>query len=264
MSNQSIAAVGDNCIDVYAEQKRYYPGGNPVNVAVYSQRYHYRASYVGVVGEDDFGTLMVRALREKGVDISHLKVAPGATATTQITLENGNRIFGDYDEGVMANFALHPEDIEFICGHDILVTSIYSRMEAYIPQIHERGLPILFDFSDKIDAKAVSQMAPYVDYAFFSMDEPYGPRVQNQLEKVHGLGAGVVIITLGAHGSVCYDGQQVYHQGIIKGPVVDTLGAGDSYIAGFIVGVLSKEALPEAMKKGAENSCITIGYSGAW
>ena len=46
--------------------------------------------------------------------------------------------------------------------------------------------------------------------------------------------------------------------------VVDTMGAGDSYIAGFLVSWLRKRPLAECMKAGAENAAVTIGYSGAW
>ena len=47
-----LAAVGDNCMDVYDRTGEAYPGGNPVNVAVYTLRLGGAASYTGVVGTD--------------------------------------------------------------------------------------------------------------------------------------------------------------------------------------------------------------------
>ena len=44
-----LAAVGDNCMDVYDRTGEAYPGGNPVNVAVYTLRLGGNASYTGVV-----------------------------------------------------------------------------------------------------------------------------------------------------------------------------------------------------------------------
>ena len=41
-----IATVGDNCMDVYDNTGRAYPGGNPVNVAVYFVRMGGEASYM--------------------------------------------------------------------------------------------------------------------------------------------------------------------------------------------------------------------------
>ena len=44
-----IAAVGDNCVDAYDQTGEAFPGGNPVNVAVYTVRLGGEASYTGVV-----------------------------------------------------------------------------------------------------------------------------------------------------------------------------------------------------------------------
>ena len=117
-----IAAVGDNCMDVYDSTGEAFPGGNPVNVAVYVKRMNGDSSYTGVVGTDDYGKIMIEALKGKGVDISHVKILERKPAVTHVELKNGDRIVGDYEEGVMADFRLSEEDIDFLCGHDLVVT----------------------------------------------------------------------------------------------------------------------------------------------
>ena len=47
-----VAAIGDNCIDYYDSLNESYPGGNPVNVAVYIKRLGGESSYTGAVGTD--------------------------------------------------------------------------------------------------------------------------------------------------------------------------------------------------------------------
>ncbi len=42
------------------------------------------------------------------------------------------------------------------------------------------------------------------------------------------------------------------------------MGAGDSYIAGFLKGLLQEEGLKKAMEEGAKNAAITLQYNGAW
>ena len=49
-----VAAIGDNCIDYYDSLNESYPGGNPVNVAVYIKRLGGESSYTGAVGTDSF------------------------------------------------------------------------------------------------------------------------------------------------------------------------------------------------------------------
>lgn len=97
-----IACAGDNCVDYYDNTGESFPGGNPVNVSVYVKRLGGQSAYLGAVGTDDFGKQMCAALQEKGVDVSHVQILPGKTAFTHVERINGERVFGDYDEGVMA------------------------------------------------------------------------------------------------------------------------------------------------------------------
>ena len=110
-----IACVGDNCVDYYDNTGEAFPGGNPVNVAVYVRRMGGQSAYLGAVGSDEYGGLILRALEEKGVDVRRVKRLPGATALSHVCLIDGERVFGDYDEGVMAQFVLAPGDVEFLC-----------------------------------------------------------------------------------------------------------------------------------------------------
>ena len=71
-----FATVGDNCIDHYIQTQNKYPGGNPVNVAVYIKRLGGQSSYTGLVGMDDFGSIIMDSLKKKGFnDASILKRA---------------------------------------------------------------------------------------------------------------------------------------------------------------------------------------------
>ena len=60
-----VAAIGDNCIDYYDSLNESYPGGNPVNVAVYIKRLGGESSYTGAVGTDSFGKIMISAIQNK-------------------------------------------------------------------------------------------------------------------------------------------------------------------------------------------------------
>ena len=258
-----LAAVGDNCMDVYQSIGKAFPGGNPVNVSVYFVRMGGNASYTGVVGNDKYGDEIITALGNKGVDISSIRVLEGKTAVTQVELVNGERVFGDYDEGVLADFKLTDKDIDFISGHDMAISGIWGMVEDSIPIIKSKGTKIAFDFATKLDDPIVDQIISFIDYAFFSYecDDDY---IRNYMKEKKGKGAGVVVVTLGENGSLAYDGSDFYKHGIVSCKVVDSMGAGDSYIAGFLKGILEKQIISECMSLGAENSSITLGYMGAW
>ena len=122
-----LAAVGSNCIDYYnnIDGGKAFPGGGPVNMAVYTLRLGGEAAYIGPVGDDVYGQIMIETIKAKGVDTSHLRVEKGKTAVTQVELIDGERVFGDYDEGVLEKYKLTDEDkkeIERIekCFHEAI------------------------------------------------------------------------------------------------------------------------------------------------
>ena len=259
-----IATVGDNCLDVYEKQGMVFTGGNPVNVAVYIVRLGGKASYTGVVGDDEYGRIVIEALRGKGVDTNHVRVEYGSTAVTKVELVNGERVFGEYDEGVLANFKLTDGDIDFLCSHDMVVSGIWGHIEDDLWKIQARSVPVLFDFSNQPEHPVVQKAISHVDYAFFASDDGDTPQLRAFMKDMQSRGPRCVVVTLGAEGSIAYDGKKFCTFGIVPCKVVDTMGAGDSYIAGFIYGLMHNKAIAECMRMGAENSSVTLTYQGAW
>jgi fructoselysine 6-kinase len=259
-----FATVGDNCVDAYESLGQFYPGGNPVNVAVYLKRLGEDASYTGVVGDDKYGQVMKDALQEKNVDISHVRTIHGDTAVTKVEIVNGDRVFTDYIEGVMKEFKLTLGDIDFLCSHDLVISGIWGMIEDDLPKIKAKGVPIAFDFSDQPEHPIIEKAIGSVTYAFFSDDRGDSPMLREFMKKMQEKGPKLVLVTLGDKGSICYDGNEFYEFGILPCEVVDTMGAGDSFIAGFLRGIMQGESIPASMRLGAENSCVTLGYQGAW
>lgn len=259
-----LAAVGDNCIDYYDQTGDAYPGGNPVNVAVYTVRLGGQASYTGVVGNDEYGDLMRRAISGKEVDVSHLRTEPGSTALSHVALVNGDRVFGNYEEGVMEAFRLTDDDVNFLCGHDLVVSGLWGRVDGDLFRLKKRGIPVAFDFADKPEEPAAERAMPWVDYAFFSNDTGSDREIETFLRSVHAIGPRIVVVTRGERGSLAYDGTQFYRGEIVPCRVVDTMGAGDSFIAGFLYGLMRGQNLSACMALGAKSSSITLGYTGAW
>lgn len=262
-----LAAIGSNCVDFYENLNggRAFPGGGPVNMAVYTARLGETSSYIGPVGNDENGKIILNSLEKEKVDISHVKIEIGNTALTEVSLENGERIFGDYHEGVMKNYSLSDADIDFITTHDVVVADFWGRAEQYLPVLHQRGMKIAFDCADRLAEDICSVAIPYVDYLFFSSDFGDNENLRAQMREVYHKGAGMVIAMLGEKGSLSYDGRKFTKFGIIPcDNVVDTMGAGDSYIAGFLCGLAKYKNIALAMENGAKTATKTISYFGAW
>lgn len=258
-----LATVGDNCVDIYPQLGKAFSGGNAVNVAVYSTRYGMHPACVSWVGEDDYGAMLRRDLAYKGVDISHLRVMPGVTAQTQVELRNNDRILGDYTEGVMADFSVDEQDLAWLNQYDIIHSAIWGHAESAFPALKAAGKILSFDFADKWESPLWRTLPEHLDYVFASANEE-NPWLRDRLQTVVQCGAGVAIATLGENGSLAWDGEQFWRMPPEHVDVIDTMGAGDSYIAGFLCAIANGLALEGAMKQGTECAARTIGYHGAW
>ena len=76
---------------------------------------------------------------------------------------------------------------------------------------------------------------PYVDYAFFSGSGKTIDEIKSLQKDIAGHGPEIVVVTRGAEGAVLYKDGQYTAQPVVPVKVVDTLGAGDGFIAGFLV-----------------------------
>lgn len=262
-----LAAVGSNCIDFYLNLNggTPFPGGGPVNMAVYTVRIGGQSTYIGHVGDDANGKVMRNAIEAKGVDTSHLYTKPGRTAVTQVEIVDGERVFGDYDEGVLSDYCLTNEDIEFIKNYDVVVCDLWGKVEGQFKDLKAAGITTAFDGADRPDDPECQTAMPYTDYLFFSTENGDTPELRAQMQRYAARGPKLVIAMLGSEGSLCWDGKEFHKFGIIPcEALADTMGAGDSYIAGFLYGITEGFSIEQAMEKGARTATDTLKYSGAW
>lgn len=255
-----VTGVGFCCADVYEKLNKFYPTGNGVDWGVHLSRMGIPVSIVSVVGTDQYGIRMKEALQKEGIDVSHLRTEPGDTCKMMMELKNGtDRVHLQEIEGVMANYSLTDEEIEFIKGQDYMHTDLFGKILDHLPEFHQAGVKIVMDFSTfSADPEyRCEEIFPYVDYVFLSyeQDDAY---IENWIRKIQSYGPKIVTATLGENGSISWDGKNFYRYGIVPAKVVNTVGAGDSYIAGYTYGIIHGWDIPECMKKGAEVSSKVV------
>lgn len=258
-----IAAIGDNCVDIYTNLGKTFPGGGPVNFSVQARRLGAETAYIGVIGDDLHGDWIADALTTEGVDTRHLVRSPGPTARAWVKLENGDRHFLRSDRGVREQLLITQAIDEFIARYDLVHTTLDGRVDGHIARWHTSGLRTSYDFSHRATPAQI-ELLPYIDVAFFSGQFLGADRVREQLTTLHDKGAGVVVMTLGAGGSMAFDGKRTYSQTAIAASVVDTLGAGDAFQAAFIVTYLLTGDLNVALRDAAVWSARACGHLGGF
>lgn len=256
-----ILTVGDNCVDWYVDENRICPGGNAVNVAVFAQRLGVDTAYIGQLGDDAGGDLIFNALSAEGVDVSHVRRSPGNTAYATIGIVDGDRIFRGSSSGVVA-MQLNEADIEFATNASVIHTGAHSFMEGSLPLL-SRAAPVSFDFTTR-PFHYCEPLLKHVTFASFSRANFSREEVKALIDTAHSHGVRDVYVTQGEDGSWSSDGETVHFQPATPVPiVVDTMGAGDTYIAAMLKARLSGLSIAESAEIASRVAAATCTRSGA-
>jgi fructoselysine 6-kinase len=262
-----ILAIGDNCIDDYVELGKRFPGGNALNVAVYASRFDgVEADYLGVVGSDNNGEFLISQITKEGLSREHLIVKEGTTAVTKIVIRNGDRVFAEYIEGVQAEKQIDFKDIPEPNRYEIIHFTVWGFGREHIKTLKETTSALVScDFSGQLDDPRIDVMR-HLNVSFFSGskivekgDDPV-PIIKRLKEKT----PGIIVMTLGAYGSLVYDGATLYRGEAKKVKIVDTLGAGDAYIAAFLLNTKKGKTIAESIKAGHVSAAKICERLGAW
>lgn len=250
-------AMADNCIDVYYKLDRYYLTGNSIDFAMNYKDLGGDVTEMTVLGNDVFALALEERLKERGIPLRVIKRVDRPTAMATMDIENGDKKHLHFEGNAMEEIRLSKEDMEFVRQFDIVYAERWAKAERYISTLKQAGQIWVYDFSKRLERKCNDQILPFIDYAFFSYerDDDY---IRNFMIRTKQKGAGTVIAMLGEEGSLAYDGRQFYEMKAEKVSVVNTVGAGDSYIAAFTYGVSRGESLTECMARGKQRATEII------
>jgi len=261
-----IICVGDNVVDYYLDQQNYYPGGNAVNVAVNCKRYGAeKSSYIGVFGDDEPAEHIKKCLKDEDVDFSYSRKVYASTGMPQVShTEDGDRVFlgGPKDTAQhIFRLRLTQNDFDYISTFDVCHTSFYSNIEPDLEKISQI-CNVSFDFSDDFTLEYVKSVAHLVKFAFFSGSERTEEEINELIDVVNSLGVKVIGITLGSEGALFIRKNKRYLQPVKSTQVIDTMGAGDGFIAGFLVSYITDENMEKALDFAADCAAKSCSYNG--
>jgi fructoselysine 6-kinase len=260
---RDVVAIGDNISDCYLAVGQVFPGGNAVNVAVAVARSGGRSGYVGVVGDDRRGRLLIDSLAEEQVDVQRLRAVAGRTACCKVLHADGERLFGPPDRGV-ALFRPTEEDFAFASSASIIHSTYCSGMEDVLPELARRGR-VSFDFSDRVADGYPDDLLPFVHVAEFSAAQLDDQDCTDLARWAAARGPSYVLVTRGSRGAMLFDGERSASVNAEPSAVIDTLGAGDSFIGRALYGLIHAEPIQlllEASARAAARTCTAWGAYG--
>lgn len=262
MSIPRILSFGDNVVDCYEARKLMYPGGNCLNHAVFAHRFGAETTYAGAVSNDPAGQLIRAALMAEGVDTSLLRTLPGNTAFCIIGTEDGERVFLGADLGVSI-IGPTPQDLDRMRQVDAVHTGRSSHVDDWLPHFADRAR-LSYDFATVHDHARIARVAPHCYLASFSGGEISDDDAQGLAAVAAQGGARHILVTRGDKGAILLSSGQIAETRAAAITPVDTLGAGDTFIARVLVGLLRGETALDLLAAAATEAAHTCSWYGGF
>ena len=268
--------------------------GAEANVAVGLARLGHRAAYIGRVGGDGFGTAIVRTLRGEGVATDHLVVdATGRTGVMFRERRGLGAIDVVYHRAASAGSHLDLADIQAAADDGAFAGARWLHLTGITPALsvtaaeataralelaREVGATVSLDinlrrrlWSEEVAARVLRELAAGVDVVLGSVDElaliadarPSAPP-EDLVTAIVRLGPTTAVAKLGADGALGLEagGLPVLSAGVPVSRIVDPIGAGDAFCAGFIAGRLDGADLATALRMANACGALAVAADG--
>ncbi len=243
--------------------------GAESNLAIGLVRLGHSCGWISKVGKDEFGKFVVREIRAEGVDVSRVKSSENASTGIMFKeISEGMETKVSYYRKNSAASQMIPEDLdaEYIAGAKILhITGITPALgtnclETVLKAIsiaRSRGVTISFDPNIRLKLwdrekarEVIKSILPQIDIVLPGVDEGeiiFGTGSEDKIIDAFLMeGAKIVALKSGSRGAYVANASERYRIAPYKVErVVDPIGAGDAFAAGFLTGYLENRALTE-------------------
>jgi ribokinase len=284
----NVVVVGTPAMDLMAKVKalphtdemaiaeRYgpYAGGAGANVAVGAARLGCRVGFLGTLGDDEYGRLLLHAFEGEGIDTRGVRIAKGKSSPScfiavgprgerMIFALGGEALLEEVDElGILLLRGIRA----------LYVTDVPIRVAAAaMTAVREEGGFVFLNPGGLLISGGLEPMRPLLaraDAVVISQAEGSRLFTKETREQAARLmaadGPGVVVMTLGSEGALVLHNNKISKVKAYEvQDVVDTTGAGDAFAAGLIAGFIEGLDWYQAARLGCAVAAIKIRHFGA-
>lgn len=231
-------------LDVYEA-----PGGSAANTVVALARLGLETGFIGVVGKDREGRLILEEMERSGVSTECIEEVEEPTGTVIALVDReGERTMYAYP-GANNMLEINESNLECVRKSAYLHLSSFVMDESFLAQskILQSTEAQRISFSPgMLYARhrcllELKELIARSDVIFLNREEAFhltGNRYKRGAEELVRLGAGMVAVTLGEEGCYIKTAGEVLRVEGEKAEPVDTTGAGDAFAAGFLYGLI--------------------------
>jgi ribokinase len=257
----------------YAGQFTSVPGGSGGNVAEGLARLGHSVRFLGVVGDDEGGRMLLHAFESAGVDTGSIRVEKGQrSAACFIAVDrHGQRLIISLG-GVALFDRVADITVSQLAGAKILfIADAFLNVAQAAISCLEAGSRVVFNPGGLMTAsglEGLQEVLERTEVLIVSQVESErltgNPDPEEAGRILTGSGPKAVLLTLGKNGALVADGKSTLRVPALSvEQVVDTTGAGDAFSAGVIAGLLEGATLEKAARLGCAVAARKIRYFGS-
>lgn len=242
---------------------RMHPGGSPLNVAVGVARLGQPIAFAGKAAGDFFGRYLRSYAESERIDTRFLLDSAALSTLAFVAIEDNEPVFSFYGEGA-ADTLLTPADLPqamfdetralHVGSISLLRGTTPSAVLAAVERLRGRAL-IQFDpnirpglVRDQASYRAlIDRLAGLVDIFKISAADLGWLHPELSIEqaaaRIHAHGPALVVVTRGGKGGLALRGNDTIEIPAFRITLADTVGAGDTFNAGLLVGLAERDAL---------------------
>jgi 2-dehydro-3-deoxygluconokinase len=262
-------------------------GGSESNVAIGLSRLGVETTWIGKVGTDPLGDLVLRELAAEGVRVLAVRdpEAPTSLMVKERRTSTDTRVW--YYRRGNAGGRLRIDEVDF----DVIRNASLLHLTGISPALSEgmaettfeairvakdAGVRVSFDlnFRSKLWSREQAResylsIIPQADLVFAGDDEA-AIAVGEAEAPVHfahqlvALGAGAAVVKRGANGAVAVVAGREYEREAIRVNVVDTVGAGDAFVAGYLAEYLAGADVDACLETAVTTGAYACLVHGDW
>ena len=267
--------------------------GAESNVAIGVRRLGHPSAWIGRVGADEFGTMVLERLRAEQVDVSGARTDPGAPTGLLVKEQRTpdvTRVM--YYRSGSAGSRLCPDDLDpatapaasrLIAAAAVLhvtgITPLLSpgaaeAVRTAVGLADAAGVPVSLDVNHRTALGSAAQLRaallpllPQVSHLFAGEEELLLlADADNEAEAVDRLRDAVpeLVVKRGAHGATLYGKAGELHQPAVPVRAVDPVGAGDAFVAGYLAGLLDGSPAPERLRLACLTGAFAVSVPSDW
>ncbi|WP_433725776.1 sugar kinase [Nocardia sp. CA-129566] len=261
--------------------------GAEATVAIGVRRLGHDSAWVGSVGADAIGTMVLDRLRAERVDTSRCRIDPELPSGLMLReRRTADHIRVTYYRKGLAGSRLSAADIDPLQIAAARILHLTGITPALSPSardaVHtaldaavDAGVTVSLDinyrralWSQADAAVELSKLVSRADIVFGGTDEAAllvpAASPAAMAESLAALGPAQVVIKLGAEGALALHNGELIRQPSVAVRSVDPVGAGDAFVAGYLAGVLDNGSARHRLRLAATCGAFAVSVPGDW